>query len=211
MASVLTDDDRPPPPSGRRPPSRGLLVASGLALVILAVMTFVAFRSDDSPEAEEPAALEQGMPFPGELNAGRDVTGESVSSIGFEGFAESPAGSIADFAGQPVVLNFFASWCTPCIEEMPAFEAVHQQVGDRVAFVGINIDHRPEAGLAMVQSTGVTYRLGYDRGGPMLEAFGAVNMPTTAFIRGDGTIAFVQSGKLNQAELEQLIDENLLS
>lgn len=210
MASTLTDDDRPPSPAGRRPPPNGLLIASGLAMVILAVLTFVAFRSD-TDSGPDPTVLDPDATFPGELGAGRDVTGESVTDITYDGFNGASGGSLGALAGRPVVLNFFASWCSPCIEEMPAIEAAYQHYGDQVAFLGINIDGRPEAGVRMVESAGVTYPLGHNRGGAMLERFGAVNMPTTVFIGADGTVKSVHTGKLTQADIERTINETLLT
>src|SRR5690625_4799574 len=55
--------------------------------------------------------------------------------------------------GQPAVVNLFASWCAPCIEEMPDFEAVYQDVGDEVGFIGVAIDDTDVRALEIVDST----------------------------------------------------------
>ncbi len=60
-----------------------------------------------------------------------------------------------------MVLNFWASWCVPC-RRVPAFEAAWQQVGERVAFVGIKSRGWPPAALRLLDETGVTYPAGHD-------------------------------------------------
>ncbi|MGH8926017.1 MAG: TlpA family protein disulfide reductase [Acidimicrobiia bacterium] len=108
--------------------------------------------------------------------------------------------------GRPVVLNFWASWCGPCREEMPAFDVVARRRPD-VLFVGVAIrDSEPEA-RAFAAETGVGYPLGIDSSGEILERYPILGLPTTWFITSDGRIAASWAGQLNEKELERLIDQ----
>jgi cytochrome c biogenesis protein CcmG, thiol:disulfide interchange protein DsbE len=105
------------------------------------------------------------------------------------------------FGAQPVVINFFASWCVPCIDEMPAFERVHQEVGDRVTFIGMANRDAPEDALATVEATGVTYPTFDDPDASALTWFGGLVMPTTVFIDASGEVVDRSNGALDEAEL----------
>lgn len=117
-----------------------------------------------------------------------------------------PQVALTDYRGQPVVLNFWASWCVPCRQEMPDFEAVHEQLGDRVAFVGINhADDRGPA-LDLLAQTGVTYPSGFDPGGNVAADYGLYGMPTTVFIGRDGRVLEQHTGPLGKHDLEATIE-----
>lgn len=139
---------------------------------------------------------------------GDDPTGEAVPPDRWVTF-EGEQRSFADYAGQPVVLNFFGSWCAPCIEEMPGFEEVHREVGDEVRFLGLAVQDSVEAAAAIVEQTGVTYDVGRDAAGRVSAAFGVVNMPSTFLISPDGRIVSVHPGALDAGELRDLIDRHL--
>jgi thiol-disulfide isomerase/thioredoxin len=124
----------------------------------------------------------------------------AATALTYERF-EGGTTSLDAYAGRPVVLNFFASWCVPCITEMPDFEAAHQLLGDRVAMVGINVMDRPADGEAVVARTGVTYDLGRDPEAALFNAFGTLGMPTTLFLRPDGTVAASHTGALTRRQL----------
>ena len=114
-----------------------------------------------------------------------------------------------DHRGKPIVVNFFASWCTPCIAAMPDFETVHRELGDRVMFVGLNYDDPVDKGAELVRRTGVTYLVGRDVDGKLFRAAEGIQMPTTVFIRSDGTVADVRSRALNADTLRATIREEL--
>ena len=107
----------------------------------------------------------------------------------------------------PVVVNFFASWCVPCIDEMPAFEAVHRSLGDRVTFVGMANRDTAEQALGTVEATGVTYPTYDDPDASALTYFGGLGMPTTVFIDASGEVVDVHSGPLTEAELRGRLDD----
>ena len=65
-------------------------------------------------------------------------------------------------------MNFWGSWCEPCVEEMPDLQRVHESLGDDVAFVGVNVNDDAEAALQMAERTGVTYDLARDVEGELV-------------------------------------------
>lgn len=115
--------------------------------------------------------------------------------------------SLGTHVGKPMLVNFFASWCAPCVAEMPDLEALHQEYGDRVVFIGLDTQETAEAGRKIVQKTGVTYEIGRDPDGAMFTAFGGLGMPTTVLIRPDRTIAERHSGALSADRLRSMIDK----
>jgi cytochrome c biogenesis protein CcmG/thiol:disulfide interchange protein DsbE len=112
---------------------------------------------------------------------------------------------LADLRGRPVVLNFWASWCPPCLAEMPEFQRVHRRLGDRVAFLGVNQRDQAQAAEELARSTGVTYPLAADTAGRSFDAFGGLGMPTTVLIGADGTVADIFAGQLDEPLLRERI------
>jgi thiol-disulfide isomerase/thioredoxin len=109
--------------------------------------------------------------------------------------------SLADFKGKPVLINFFGAWCVPCRAELPLLEQAHQREGAKVGFVGIDTtDSRTEA-VDLLTATKVTYPAAYDPRGTLKGSYGVRAMPTTVFVRADGTIADRVAGKLTDQTL----------
>lgn len=134
--------------------------------------------------------------------------GLPVPDVRFDYF-DGSGGSLEDFAGTPTVINFWASWCPPCIIEMPAFEAVHRELRPHVAFLGLNVGDEPGAARRLAEQTGVSYPLGEDPDSAIFQAFGGIGMPTTAFVDGDGMIVHMVATRLKAQDLRALIAEHL--
>jgi cytochrome c biogenesis protein CcmG, thiol:disulfide interchange protein DsbE len=113
--------------------------------------------------------------------------------------------SLASFRGKPVLVNFWATWCTPCIEEMPMLEAAHRREGAKVAFLGIDRqDFRPDA-QAFLRRAGVTYESAYDRDGELDDAYRLRGMPTSVFIDAGGRVVDQVTGPLTRARLDDAL------
>ena len=138
--------------------------------------------------------------------AGDDVP---VAEIEFE-LLDGGITTVASFLDRPVVLNFFASWCTPCKAEMPALEAVHQQHPD-IAFIGLAFDDTQTLARETVADTGVTYATGLDPDKAIGNAFEILGMPTTLFIAADGEVRYQHKGGLTADQITQFIDTHLAS
>lgn len=116
---------------------------------------------------------------------------------------------LASLQGEPVLVNFFASTCIPCITEMPALEEVHQELGDQITFLGLALQDRPDDALALVDQTGVTYRVAQDKDASVIQALGGTSLPTTVLMDAEGRIVARHSGQIDAAALRSFIDEHL--
>lgn len=203
------DDSEPPTRPGL--PLSTVVVATLLAVVIAALVAglLLGVGEKDDP-ADDVATLEPGITSIPALGSGPDTVGRAAPTATYTTFDGTEA-SVADYAGTPLVVNFFASWCVPCVREMPDFEQVHQDLGDEVAFLGMNMQDSVTRGRELVDETGVTYDIGRDPDGSLLAQFGGVAMPTTVLVAADGTIVRVLSGGTTADELRAAIDEDLRS
>lgn len=118
--------------------------------------------------------------------------------------------SLRAFEGEPLVVNFWASWCPPCVAEMPEFERVHLARQGEVRFVGLNTQDDLAAAEALVTQTGVTYDLGLDPDGELFRDLEVIAMPSTYFVNAAGAVVHRHAGILSQSRLGELIDEHLV-
>lgn len=119
--------------------------------------------------------------------------------------------ALADFAGQPTIVNFFASWCTACDAELPAFVAVTQDLGEVVDFVGVASQETGDP-MFMPDRHGLDglWPLAEDAGpdgSGLSRALGARGMPVTAFYDGEGVLLRRHVGALTEDSLRQTISE----
>lgn len=107
----------------------------------------------------------------------------------------------------PIVLNFWASWCEPCIEEMPEFEIVNQEAGGQVTFVGVNDGEALATAREFAyEVTGVSYLVLLDPTKSMTDGpYPLVGRPTTFFIGADGLIKELRVGIVNLETLRELV------
>ena len=136
---------------------------------------------------------------------GREAPAFDLESLSDEGERVT----LADYRGTPVVLNFWASWCRPCVKEMPLLERAHRRVGDRVQFLGIDGQDSRRLARELMARTGVTYPSGYDPDDTVYRRYRLVGRPTTVFIDADGRIRGVHAGELRGDELDRLLADHL--
>jgi cytochrome c biogenesis protein CcmG, thiol:disulfide interchange protein DsbE len=113
--------------------------------------------------------------------------------------------------GKPVLLNFWASWCPPCKEEMPAIQRVHSEYPNLV-ILAVNTtyqDNEADA-LAFLQQGGLTFPVVFDRSGESTRLYETRALPTTFFIDRDGIIQeVVVGGPMSEALLRAQADRLL--
>jgi thiol-disulfide isomerase/thioredoxin len=122
--------------------------------------------------------------------------------------------NVADHRGEVVVVNFWASWCPPCIKEAPGLQRVWADDQSRgVQFVGVDVGDNRAAAQAHERRFGVTYPSVEDESGRVLLAFRGTltpaSRPSTLILDRDGRVAARVLGRVDATTLSDLIDETL--
>ncbi len=129
-------------------------------------------------------------------------------SINLLGSSESF--QLSDFRGNPVVINFFASWCTTCGIEASDLELAYQEfVNLNVVFVGVGIDDTFSKAQEYLEKYGISYPAGLDETGAIKEDYGLHGLPYTFFVDKEGFVSYVHAGAvpglLLKYELEKML------
>ncbi len=114
------------------------------------------------------------------------------------------------YRGKPVLINFLASWCLPCREEIPILNQVYREYRQRgVAFVGIAVNDAEDKAREFVVKFDVSFPAGVDKTGEISDAFGLYGVPTTLFIDKEGIISFLHPGSVTEKLLQHELDKML--
>ncbi|MCS6909216.1 MAG: redoxin domain-containing protein [Anaerolineales bacterium] len=119
---------------------------------------------------------------------------------------------LSDFKGQVVLLNFWATWCSPCQAEMPAIEdryATFKSQG--LVVLGINQDEDTKTVQAFVERLGLTFTILLDPGAVVGELYRARGLPTTFIVDRDGKIIVQKVGFMSDRQLDQYLSQAGLS
>jgi cytochrome c biogenesis protein CcmG, thiol:disulfide interchange protein DsbE len=169
-------------PDLRRLPRRFLVYAALLPFVVLGAAGFALFLRGPSAS---PTTIGSVAP--------------DFSLVDLDG---SPV-HLADLRGQPVIVNFWASWCGPCVDEFPLLKAAAEEHTDEgLVVLGIVYQDRSEAARAFMQQNGGTWQALMDPDDRVARAYNIFGPPETYFVGRDGTIVARHIGQLTAASLD---------
>ncbi|WP_423225610.1 TlpA disulfide reductase family protein [Candidatus Amarolinea aalborgensis] len=170
-----------------------------LLLLIAGLVWINATRVQDAtlfgPPGQRPPSPQVGFPAP-DFSLSR-LDGQSVR--------------LADWHGQPVVLNFWATWCPPCRAEMPALQAAAQAYGDQgVRVLGVNQAEEANQVAGFMQTLGLDFPVLLDRDAAVSQLYRVRSLPTTFFIDREGVIReIIIGGPMSQALLASKMESLL--
>ncbi len=127
----------------------------------------------------------------------------------FGGSPEKLRTTLAALRGKPVVVNYWATWCTPCKAEMPRVVDAAQEYAGRVNFLGVNVEDDIEAAQKFVRRYDMSFRSVADPDGKIRRAEKILGLPVTQFYGADGELAFVHQGEIKSKDLEEKIEDVL--
>lgn len=124
--------------------------------------------------------------------------------------ADGNAAQLSDYIGKPIVLNFWASWCGPCKNEMPEFNEKSIELEGKVQFLMVNMTDGSRETLdtakTYVESEGFTFPVLYDTDIDAANTYRVYSLPTTYFIDENGGLTARASGTIDAATLQKGID-----
>ena len=103
--------------------------------------------------------------------------------------------SLADFRGDVVMINFWATWCGPCRQEMPHLEALHQRYSDLgFTLLGVNVEENSRLSDKFLEETPVTFPILFDSKNGVTELYDVVAMPSTVLVDRSGNMRYIHHG-----------------
>jgi thiol-disulfide isomerase/thioredoxin len=138
-------------------------VASGLIAVCVAVslVAIALVAAGSGGPAADPAAAAFSLP----------VLGQSGQEV-----------SLSDYAGRPLIVNFFSSWCEPCQQETPLLATFYRTEHGKVSIVGLDENDVQGNATSFTKKEGVSYPVGFDPAVIAASAYGVVALPQTFFL-----------------------------
>ena len=112
--------------------------------------------------------------------------------------------ALSENEGKVVLLNFWATWCGPCVEEMPAFEKLDIEYGDEVAILGVNCVESADTVDAFVKDNNYTFPVAYDPEGSICNKYPTQGIPYTLVIGKDGKITNIYMGSMGMEQQYEL-------
>jgi peroxiredoxin len=104
--------------------------------------------------------------------------------------------SLADYRGKVVVINFWASWCPPCVSEMPSLQnAADKLAQHNISVLGIGVGENRDSVKRFLKSTPVSFPLLLDTSSEVMETWSAPSLPTTIIVNPQGRIALLALGE----------------
>lgn len=202
-----------PPRSPGKPPSRwqGLGRSVVLPLAILGLIVGGLWYWDSRGGG---SAIDDGYGIV-ELPLSRNPTGESpspeVGRAGPDFLLERPGGGelrLSDLQGRPVLLNFWASWCPPCRQEMPDLVDAHGRFrDDGLVVVGVNLQEPDSTVLRFAEEFGIAFPLAIDRAGGLADVWrlgGPIEgIPTSYFLDETGVVRDVFYGPMTEEDIDE--------
>lgn len=194
----MTESPTPAPesiPAKRSPVALIVLLLGAVIFGIGAALLVLSYTQQDTTMAAVPISssslLREGKPAPEfalkTLDGKRTVT-------------------LSELRGKKVLINFWASWCPPCVEETPALIEAYKQLNDpNVAFVAIGMQDETANLQKFANDNGIPYLVVEDPEGKVGDAYGVRGLPTTLFIDSSGTVRSIINGAVKRDKVIDMI------
>ncbi|MBR1555479.1 MAG: redoxin domain-containing protein [Oscillospiraceae bacterium] len=185
-----------------------LLILSALLIVLLggAGLAYSRLSTDTAPESvseteqiqENQESQNSELPFAPDFTF-LNADGEEIR--------------LADLTGKPVLLNFWATWCPPCREEMPHFEKAYSEYGETVQFLMMNetdgVRDTVDSAKEFREENSYTFPVYFDTKGEGARAYSVLSIPLTVFLDAEGRLVYQHIGALTEEELFSMLERQI--
>ncbi len=155
---------------------------------------------DAAVETVSPALVAPGQT--GMLEPQRPKVGEPAPDFALADARDGTIRKLSDYRGMAVVLNWYASWCGPCQQEIPEFKEASDELAGQVTFVGIDFKEDSKKALGILDLFFAKYPALLDDKGAVGKHYRVTGLPVTYFIDKDGIIQGIKIGEVKSKDLE---------
>ena len=145
------------------------------------------------------------------LEEGDKIPEFDIASI----YENQPNISLKDLEGKTLFIDFWASWCAPCITSLPLYNEIYDKYRDQgLEVIAVNVDNPIEDGLDFLLDTPLDFLIPQDPEGDVSEMFGVIGMPSSYLVSPDGNVRLVHMGFRNgdidiiEEEIQKVLAEN---
>ncbi|SDL71025.1 TlpA family protein disulfide reductase [Sediminibacillus halophilus] len=173
------------------------------AILLLTLIVIFIYNVTDNGTENEMQQMVNNQASANNLKAGQAAPDLSLESL------EAKQINLSDFKGKKVLLNFWATWCGPCKEEIPALEQLKQEYGNEVEILAVNATATELDGIEKVKSfkeqANVSFRILLDKESKAVDTYRVLNIPTSYFIGSDGNIKQTVTGPMTYEFMENTL------
>ena len=145
------------------------------------------------------------------LEEGDQIPEFDIASI----YEDQPNISLKNLEGKTLFIDFWASWCAPCITSLPLYNEIYHKYQDQgLEVIAVNVDNPIEDGLDFLLDTPLDFLIPQDPEGDVSEMFGVIGMPSSYLVSPDGNVRLVHMGFRNgdidsiEEEIQKVLAEN---
>lgn len=148
-----------------------------------------------SANASSTAPADAAATTPDDTNTNGSDSSDKTPAIDFTTtLLNGDSVKLSDYKGKVVLLNFWATWCGPCVGELPAFEKLDKEYGDDVVILAVNIGEDKDSVSKFAKENGYTFPIGLDEKQDIATAYQIYSIPATYIIDKDGNVAEISTG-----------------
>ncbi len=136
---------------------------------------------------------------------------ERISATNFTVYdAEGVSVKLSDFAGKPTVVNFWATWCGYCVQELPAFDKLFQEYRNKINFVMLDLPdgmrETQNGALEYAEKQGFSFPIYFDTDGSAANAYSVTGIPMTLLVDQQGNLYQIHIGAMSEQTLREYLE-----
>jgi len=170
--------------------ARAHKVVTGSIVVFAAALIAVSLATGSAAAPQTYPAAAFNLTALGQSGGGQSGGGESGTKV-----------SLSQYQGKPVIINFWASWCSPCQQETPLLASWYKQQHGKVVLLGLDENDSATSALAFAKAKGISYPIGFDPTTIAASAYGVNALPQTFFLNAQHRVVDHIAGAVTTAEL----------
>ena len=174
-------------------------------LVALSLVAISSFDTSLSTNTSSLQTKQNTLTIMSKAEAAEISEGVAAPDFAFTDLATGRTLKLSDLRDKPVYLNFWATWCPPCVKELPHIQAKYEQYKDRINFVAISLDGEQEAPAQFIPSRGYTFPVGYGNEREISRAYNVEAIPMSFIIDTNGVVKAKIVGSMDEADLERFL------